>query len=109
VVNQQLAALQLEQHPNKTWIGKAERGFDFLACHLTPETITPAMQCLKRCLEHITRLYEQGADQNRIGLCLRNWFRWLMAGGLGMAISISGLVVELVGPRQVICWAYPAL
>jgi hypothetical protein len=34
VLNQTLSALKLEKHPDKTSIGKAERGFDFLGYHL---------------------------------------------------------------------------
>jgi len=87
VVNQRLAALRLSQHPDKTSIGKAERGFDFLSYHLTPGSIMPALQSLKRCLDHITRLYEQGADSFRIGRYIQNWFRWLLAGDLGLRLD----------------------
>lgn len=33
VVNQMLGMLGLEKHPDKTFIGKIERGFDFLGYH----------------------------------------------------------------------------
>jgi hypothetical protein len=29
---------------------------------------------------NITRLYEQGADDERIGIYRRHWYRWLHAG-----------------------------
>jgi len=77
VVNQQLSALQLRQHPDKTFIGKAERGFDFLSYHFTPKAITPAAISLKRCAERITRLHEQGADLCRMSyMCNAGFAGW---------------------------------
>jgi len=104
LVNQQLSSLRLEQQPDKTTIGKAERGFDFLSYHLTPDHLTPSMLSLKRCLDKIIQrpawtqevpiwhgaligLYEQGADKNRIGRYILNWFRWFVGGGVGALIS----------------------
>ena len=34
-VNAVLGSLRLEKHPDKTFIGKIERGFDFLGCHFS--------------------------------------------------------------------------
>jgi hypothetical protein len=75
VVNQQLALLKLRQHLDKTWIGRAARGFDFLAYHLTPGGLSPAVTTLHHCLERMIRLYEQGAGLPRIGLYLQHWSR----------------------------------
>ena len=36
MVNQTLGALSLEKHPDKTFIGKIEPGFDFLGYHFSP-------------------------------------------------------------------------
>jgi hypothetical protein len=36
VVNQTLGSLNLEKHPDKTFIGRIERGFDFLGYHFSP-------------------------------------------------------------------------
>jgi len=35
-----LGALSLEKHPDKTFIGRIERGFDFLGYHFSPEGLT---------------------------------------------------------------------
>jgi RNA-directed DNA polymerase len=35
-VNQTLAELKVEKHPDKTFIGRIERGFDFLGYHFSP-------------------------------------------------------------------------
>ena len=40
VVNQMLGALMLEKHPDKTFIGRIERGFDFLWGRVSLPTAT---------------------------------------------------------------------
>jgi len=36
VLNQTFDELKLEKHPGKTFIGRIERGFDFLGYHFSP-------------------------------------------------------------------------
>ena len=68
IVNQRLAALKVEQHPDKTFVGRISRGFDFLGYCFTPAGLVGAAeQTVERFLERATRLYEQGADAVRIG------------------------------------------
>ena len=42
IVNEVLTDLLLEKAPEKTFIGRVERGFDFLGFRLSPEGITVA-------------------------------------------------------------------
>ena len=42
-INEVLAALRVEQHPDKTFIGKASKGFDFLGYHFSPDGLTVAI------------------------------------------------------------------
>jgi RNA-directed DNA polymerase len=42
MVNQRLAALGLEKHPDKTFIDRIERGFDFLGYRFSPAGLTLA-------------------------------------------------------------------
>jgi len=77
IVNQTLNDLRVEQHPDKTFIGRIAHGFDFLGYHLTPTDIAPARQTLQNFVQRIARLYEQGADPVRIGQYVYNWWRWL--------------------------------
>ena len=35
-VNEVLSSLRLEKHPDKTFIGRIEKGFDFLGYHFCP-------------------------------------------------------------------------
>ena len=67
IVNQTLAELKLEKHPDKTYIGKIEKGFDFLGYRFEPRGLRLALETLKRFKERVTQLYEQGADTYRIG------------------------------------------
>ena len=80
IVNQALDALKVEKHPDKTFIGKAGKGFDFLGYHFEPGVLKPSCQTLKNHAERICRLYEQGAGNNRIRQYVRRWFDWLKAG-----------------------------
>ncbi len=56
MVNTVLEGLLLEKHPDKTFIGRAERGFDFLGYHFSPDRLTLAMGTLRRFVERIARL-----------------------------------------------------
>ena len=59
LVNQVLGSLSLSKHPDKTFIGRIEKGFDFLGYHFGPEGISVAKETVKRFVERATRLYEQ--------------------------------------------------
>ncbi len=58
-VNQVLGALGLEKHPDKTFIGRVERGFDFLGYHFGPEGLSVAKKYIEQFVERALRLYEQ--------------------------------------------------
>jgi len=62
LVNQTLAELHVEQHPDKTFIGRISRGFDFLGYTFTPAGLDVAPQTVERCVERLSRLYEQDVD-----------------------------------------------
>lgn len=79
-VNETLRELKLERHPEKTFIGRISRGFDFLGCAFTPFRLGVAPQTLERFVERMTRLYEQGAGTVRIGEYARRWWKWVRAG-----------------------------
>jgi len=79
VMNQTLNELHLEQHPDKTIIGKTIRGFDFLGYHFEPEGLSVAGKTIELLKKRIARLYEQGADSVRIGQYVLNWLRWVQA------------------------------
>lgn len=79
--NQVLTSLRLEKHPDKTFIGRIERGFDFLGYHFSPKGLTAARETLKRFVSRATRLYEQEPGEPfgspLLGLYVKRWLRWL--------------------------------
>ena len=80
IVNQTLNELKVEKHPDKTFIGRIAKGFDFLGYCFEPKGLSIAPKTLANFLERITQLYEQGATVRRIGQYVRNWWRWVRAG-----------------------------
>ncbi len=46
VLNQVLSTLELEKHPEKTFIGRIEKGFDFLGYHFSRTELTVARKTL---------------------------------------------------------------
>jgi len=79
-VNQVLGALDLEKAPDKTFIGRIEKGFDFLGYHLRREGVCAAHTTRANAVSNATRLYEHGASPERIGAYWRRFHRWLQAG-----------------------------
>ena len=78
VMNQVLAHLGLEQHPDKTFIGRVTRGFDFLGVDFQPGApLAPSAVSLARHTEKTARLHEQGASPERIGRYRQHWQRHL--------------------------------
>jgi hypothetical protein len=68
----------LEQHLEKTFIGRVSRGFDFLGVDFQPGApLAPSAVSLARHTEKTARLHEQGASPERIGRYRQHWQRHL--------------------------------
>ena len=80
LVNETLAELHVEQHHDKTFIGRISRGFDFLGYAFTPAGLEVAPQTIERCVQRVSQLYEQGVDLIHIGAYVRRWLRWARTG-----------------------------
>jgi hypothetical protein len=93
IVNRTLNELHVEQHPDKTFIGRTAHGFDFLGYHITTTGLAPATQSQRNFVQHIAQLYEQGADINRIGQYIAHWLRWL---GSGVGTRLAAWFAELM-------------
>ena len=76
--------LRLEKHPDKTFIGWIEKGFDFLGYHFSPAGLAVAEETVARFVARTIRLYEQEPGEacasSRFGLYVRRWVRWAEAG-----------------------------
>ena len=81
-VNTILDHLKLEKHPDKTFIGRIDRGFEFLGYRFVAAGLRLAAQTKQRFVERATRLYEQGAATSRIGEYVRHWLTWVRSGGV---------------------------
>ena len=80
-LNEVLDALRLEKHPDKTFIGRVERGFDFLGYRLSPGRIAAAEATWKRFVDRALRLYEQERRGSPLlGAYMRRWCRWAASG-----------------------------
>jgi hypothetical protein len=79
-----LGALSLEKHPDKTFIGRIERGFDFLGYHFSPAGPSVAKTAITNFIEKASRLYEQERSAVSAGTALemyvRRWLRWFWSG-----------------------------
>ena len=111
LVNETLAELKVEQHPDKTFIGRISRGFDFLGYLFTPAGLEVAPRAVEHCVERVSQLYEQGADLVRIGAYVRCWQRWARSGlrGLGadLAERAAGVVTRSLGRGGPPRWPLP--
>ncbi len=95
IVNETLAELRVEQHPDKTFIGRIEKGFDFLGYEITSTGIEGiAQRTLNSFAKRVTRLYEQGASAGRIGDYVRRWCKWALSGLDGLITQLSVFVCD---------------
>ncbi len=99
-VNRVLGALGLEKHPDKTFIGRIERGFDFLGYQFSRAGLTVARATIEKFVERASRLYEQepgdALSAARFGAYIRRWFGWATAGlkGDGAPSAALNLAVQ---------------
>ena len=85
IVNQTLRELSVEQHPDKTFIGRIERGFTFLGYWITEKGVTGVAPATWEAFQQrVARLYEQSAplEEIRRGVeqYVRRWKRWVLSG-----------------------------
>jgi hypothetical protein len=76
--------------PHKTFVGRIERGFDFLGYHFGPEGLTVAAKTIEQVVERALRFYEQEPGElggsSRFGKYVRRWVGWA-SGGLTVTTS----------------------
>ena len=84
VLNQTFDELKLEKHPDKTVIGRVEKGFDFLGYNISPEGLSLAKKTIENFISRAIRLYEQEPRKPygsyRLGLYVKLWCRWVHSG-----------------------------
>ena len=79
-----MASLGLAKHPEKTFIGRIEKGFDWLGYHISRAGVRVATTALQHFVTRGLQLYEQelreGGTFSRLGDYVRRWVRWVSAG-----------------------------
>ncbi|NTU54157.1 MAG: hypothetical protein HGA97_10765 [Chlorobiaceae bacterium] len=81
-------------HPVKRFIGRTEKGFDFLGHQIHPDRkLRPSATGLHRMTERARRLYEQGASITRLWQYVTRWHRWIL-GGLDTLVTTKGGVTR---------------
>ncbi|MFT6372687.1 MAG: hypothetical protein ACJAZT_001434 [Gammaproteobacteria bacterium] len=82
-LNQILNKLKVEKHPDKTYIGKRENGFNFLGYYFKGGQLTVAKKTVEKHVLHISQLYEQlrikkatsSEIASSLGLTVKRWQR----------------------------------
>jgi hypothetical protein len=111
IINQTFNSLKLEKHPDKTLIGKTDRGFIFLGYHLKPGVIEIVDITLDKFFENALRLYEQkpkDKTSKRLGEYVKKWVIWATSGTGWcdarslILLSILNVVTKLVFVHQLL-------
>jgi RNA-directed DNA polymerase len=87
-VNQHFNQLKVAQAPDKTFIGRIAKGFDFLGYHFDGKQLTVAAKTVEKHVLHYRQLYEQLSMKKAtsdemalaLGLYVKRWQRWAAAG-----------------------------
>jgi hypothetical protein len=98
-VNQHFNELKIEQAPDKTFIGKISKGFDFLGYHFDGKNLTVAAKTVTKHVLHYRQLYEQlrkkKATSDKMALALgqyvKRWQQSAVAGLAGITINLTVL------------------
>jgi hypothetical protein len=84
MMQQAFARLKLSMHPDKTCMGRIEKGFDFLGYHFSRGPIRLAHQSVQHFVARLHRLYEQQKKAPEgaliLGKYVTRWLRWTRAG-----------------------------
>ncbi len=108
-MNKILYGLKLEKADDKTFIGKIERGFDFLGYHLSPDSLGLAGKTVRSFAERLSlRCYASGRKRgstcgngadgletisdhgySSVSDYIRRWLTWVNGGLNGIRVSID--------------------
>ena len=89
-----LRPLMNTKHPDKTFVGRIEKGFDFLGYHFHPDEFSLAKKPVENFLARAIRLYEQeleGAFRLHPAWSVCAAMGRVVAGGISSALD-SGAV-----------------
>ena len=102
--NDLLRPLKLGLHPDKTFIGPIERGFDFLGYRFSCQPLRLAAVTVERFKARVHRLYEQQQlrpDQGAmLGDYVTRWRRWAAAGLGGLPLYLESAFSGKANTRE---------
>jgi RNA-directed DNA polymerase len=94
-VNQHFNQLKVAQAPDKTFIGKISKGFDFLGYQFGKEKITVSTRTLHNHIRRLTQLYEQNKHQPNWKMLLDDYRQhWVTCVYSGIPSSILDIKCE---------------
>jgi hypothetical protein len=100
ILNRTFNELRLVKHPEKTLIGRAERGFDFLGYHFDPDGLSLAKQTIDNFVARATLLYEQKPGKvdtsPRLGLYVQRWLSWARSGLNGCDYGYNSIMLNKI-------------
>lgn len=105
-LNQVFNQLHLVQAPDKTFIGRIARGFDFLGYYFSRAALALAPKTLERHATRWHRLYEQQkrkpapAGAAVLDAYVLRWQRWCKAGLGKLLDGFTGLGATTLRPTQ---------
>ena len=80
-LHEHFVRLKLRTHPDKTFIGRIERGFDFLGYHYSRKPLQLAASTVRHFVARLHLLYEQQKTAPEGAVVLGEYVtRWLRAG-----------------------------
>lgn len=100
VMKDTMEELRLELHPEKTFVGRIAKGFDFLGYRLTRKGLRIAKKTIINYAERATRLKERGANEVRLGEYAKRWMIWVKSGvelSESVTSKLSIVVQDLLG------------
>ncbi len=91
-LNEAIASVGLCLHQEKRFVGRINKGFDFLGYQVHPSRrLRPSAESLRRLVVRAGRLYEQGADIGRLRQYITRWTRWLWGALDGLVTRKGGI------------------
>ena len=108
-LNQILNKLKVEKHPDKTYIGKRENGFNFLGYYFKGGQLTVAKKTVEKHVIRWYQLYEQQKKRKAtseetasiLDQYVKRWQRWAVAGLQGFKFDVYEQNQDRLGLNQI--------
>ncbi|MCX4029628.1 reverse transcriptase/maturase family protein [Spartinivicinus marinus] len=97
LMNQVLSVLKMEKAPDKTFIGRITKGFNWLGYRLGPSAGLGVLLAEKTLTNHRDkqlRLYEQAASVEAVKMYIKRWWQWVRSG-VKLDGALEGCLVAL--------------